>query len=332
MPSHVLPPRLRPGDIVGVASPSGAVLAPRRLQRGVAALRALGFQVRIGAMAEVTDPLERDPRRRADELNRFFRDPSVRAVLMTTGGYTSNGVLDLLDYATLRADPKIIVGYSDLTAVLAAVRAEAGLATFHGPTLLPEFAEFPSPQPYTLEHFQRAVTVAKPLGRLVPAPAWSEELLVWDQEDDRPRRTAASDGWRWLSDGTAAGPLAGGNLDTMCALAGTPYLPDFTGSVFFWESASGSLDQIDRGLNQLRMLGVFDKAVGMLVGRSFRGGHGFEWRLERLLGRRFAGFGRPIITGMDLGHTDPMLTLPLEARVALDSATGDVEVLDAAVV
>lgn len=326
----LVPPRLRKGDVVAVATPSAPVLTPRRLERGAEALRTLGYEVRLGPLA-ARGVQDATGSRRADELNGFFQDPRVRCVVASLGGLTSNSVLDALDYDALRADPKIITGYSDITTVLLAVLRRAGLVTFHGPTLLPELAEYPQVLPYTRDSFLRAVARPEPLGRLSPPGERTEELLHWDEADDRPRRTLPADGWQWLHPGSGTGPLVGGNLETIGLLAGTAYFPDFSGAVVVLETTSTDVRNVERALTHLRMLGAFDTAAALLLGRSFRGPEGFEAALRRTVGAFTAEYGVPVVAGMDIGHSDPMLTLPLGVRARVDSATATVEVLDAAV-
>jgi muramoyltetrapeptide carboxypeptidase LdcA involved in peptidoglycan recycling len=329
-PPPLLAPRLREGDLIAVATPAAPVVTPRRLARGADALRALGYRVRVGPVA-AEGIAHATAAERTEELNSFFRDREVRAVVTSLGGLTSNAVLDGLDYAALRADPKIIVGYSDITAILLAVLSRTGLVTFHGPTLLPELAEWPRVLPYTGDALWRAVTRPRPLGRLTPARERTDELLLWDQADDRPRRTHPGDGWQWLHPGRGTGRLVGGNLETMGLLAGTPYLPDFTGAVVVLETCATDIRSVERALTQLRMLGVLDRMQALLLGRSFRAPKGFEAQLRRTVAEATAGYGVPVVAGMDIGHGDPMATLPLGVHARVDAAAGTVEVLDAAV-
>lgn len=326
----LVPPRLREGDVVAVATPSAPVLTPRRLARGVEALRGLGYRVRLGALA-ANGIQDATADQRAAELNEFFRDHEVRCIVASLGGLTSNAVLDGLDYDALRSDPKIIIGYSDITTVLVAVHRRIGLVTFHGPTLLPELAEYPQILPYTREAFLRAVSTARPLGTLAPAGEYTEELLPWDEADDRPRQLTSGIGWQWLHPGTGTGPLVGGSLETMGLLAGTPYFPDFTGAAVFLETCATDIRVVERALTQLRMAGVFNRMAALLLGRSFRAGEAFETALRQRVQEITAPYDVPVVAGLDIGHGDPMLTLPLGARARVDAGAGTVEVLDAAV-
>ncbi|MFJ4851604.1 LD-carboxypeptidase [Streptomyces sp. NPDC088733] len=326
----LVPPRLSKGNVVAIATPSAPVVTPRRLARGVEALRGLGYDVRLGPLA-AGGIRDATPEERADELNRFFRDPEVRCIVASLGGLTGNAVLEWLDYEALRADPKIIIGYSDITTILLAVYRRAGLVTFHGPTLLPELAEYPRMLPYTRDGFLRAAASARPLGPLAPAAEYTEELLFWDEADDRPRQLVPGTGWQWLHPGTGIGPLVGGNLETIGLLAGTSYLPDFTGATVFLETCATDIRVVERALTQLRMAGVFDRMAALLLGRSFRAGQDFETALRQQVREIAARYDVPAVAGLDIGHSDPMVTLPLGVRARVDAGAGVVEVLDAAV-
>ncbi|MBE1489519.1 muramoyltetrapeptide carboxypeptidase LdcA involved in peptidoglycan recycling [Plantactinospora soyae] len=326
----ILPPGLRPGDAVGLISPSGPVRTPARLARAADALADLGLRPVIGEIG-ATGRTGAGPAERAGELNAFLGDADIRAVIATIGGHTSSELLPLLDYDALLADPKVIIGYSDITAILLGVYARTGLVTFHGPTALAELGEYPRPLSGTSAGLVAAVRCGDPVGELRPAREWTEEFLAWDRDDHRPRVTRTSDGWAYRGSRVVTGRLIGGNLDTMAALLGTPYFPDLAGAVLFWETLTTDLGEIDRLLHQLVRSGVLDDVVGLLVGRTFRGNPGLEADVRRLVAERFADPDIPVVTGMDIGHTDPMLTLPIGVRARIDPGAQQVEILDAAI-
>ncbi|MEU3031253.1 S66 peptidase family protein [Streptomyces incarnatus] len=315
-----LPPALRTGDMVGVCTPSGPVagIAAERFARGVRALERFGWQVVVGPQSQVSGPSAGSALDRAEEINAFLRDSRVRAIFTTIGGYNANGVLPHLDYDALRSDPKIIVGYSDITAILLGVHAQTGIPAFHGPTLMPEIAEYPHMLSYTVDSLLSAVTAPGPRGPLRPPATWTEELLLWGKEDNRPRQMEPHSGWKWAGGTSGTGPLLGGNLETLCCLLGTPYLPSFEGAVLFWETCDTSMAKLDRSLCQLDAAGVTSRLAGMVVGRSFRGGKGFEDELRNHVTQRYGDHGFPLVMNVDIGHTDPMLTLPLGAIATLD--------------
>jgi muramoyltetrapeptide carboxypeptidase LdcA involved in peptidoglycan recycling len=331
-PALLLPRRLAPGDAIGVCTPSGpgAPICPERFTRGRSALRRLGFRVVVGEQAHAIGYAAGSAVARAREINVMLRDPEVRAVVASIGGLNANAVLPHLDYAALRADPKIIIGYSDITAVLLGVLAKAGVVTFHGPTLLPELAEYPAPLPYTVESML-ATLAGRAAGPFTAPTEWTDELLLWGQQDNRRRTTHAHTGWRWLTPGTGTGPLLGGNLDTLCALVGTPYLPSFDGALLIWETCATTLAPVDRSLTQLDAAGITSRVAGMVIGRTFRAPDGFEDELRDFVADRYRARRIPILAGVDIGHTDPMLTLPLGSTARLDSTSGTFEVTGDAV-
>lgn len=313
---------LQTGDLVGVATPSspGPALYPRRLARALQQLRRAGFQPVLGPRSRAgAGHTAGTAAERAEELNEFIRDHRIRAIFISLGGYTSNGILASLDFDALARHPKILVGYSDFSCVLLAVWAVTGLVTFHGPTVLPELGEYPAPFDYTLDHLWAAVGRAAPLGRLRPPNRVTDELLLWEEEDDRPRVTRPTTSWRWLRPGRASGVLLGGNLETLETLLGTPYMPSLKGAVLFWETTSCSLGEISRSLVHLQLAGALTGIRAMIVGRAFRAPANFDDELDKLVTETTADLRGPVLTRVDLGHTDPMMTLPLGVTAEVDA-------------
>ncbi|MFE0348883.1 S66 peptidase family protein [Streptomyces griseoluteus] len=311
------PAPLRPGDIVAIASPANQPPpTPQRLRRGVTFLRESGFEVRVPEGAVGSEP--RTPAQRADELNALFVDPSVRAIVASIGGYNSNALLPLLDFDALHRDPKFVVGYSDITALHLGILSQAGVVSLHGPTLLPELAEFPVPQPASGQEMLRFLS-GNWEGALPQVLEWTDEFLQWDQDDVRPRRMAHGPDQRWAGTGRASGPLIGGNLETIEALLGTPYLPSLTGAVLFWETCSTSLGLIERSLDHLEQAGAFADLAGVVVGRTFRAPPELAIGIERTVLSRHGSGGIPVVLNADIGHTDPMLTLPIGHQATLDA-------------
>ncbi|HEY8346718.1 MAG TPA: LD-carboxypeptidase [Symbiobacteriaceae bacterium] len=204
----IRPPRLQPGDLIGIVSPSSPVahVVPRRLKRGMAELERLGFRVRLGRHATAkhghTAGTIAD---RVADLHEMFADPEVKGIITTIGGYNSNQLLDQLDYDLIAANPKVFMGYSDITALHMGIHVRAGLFTFLGPAVLPQFGEAGGLMPYIRQSFQRTVCTTSPVGELEPSPETVAETLRWDEEDDRPRRTTRNPGPRPLRSGVARG-------------------------------------------------------------------------------------------------------------------------------
>jgi len=335
----LLPPRLRPGDLVGVVSPSSAVAAatPRRFERGVAELERRGFRVRVGEHARSkTGWTAGTPADRASDLHAMFADPEVRAIVCTIGGYNANQLLELLDYELIGANPKLFVGYSDITALHGAIHARTGLATMIGPALLPQYGEFGGLHEYTWDAFERVAMRAEPAGVFRRPDVWYPERLWWDEQDDRPRREEPAAPWRTVREGRAEGPIVAGNVNTLLLLNGTPWSAQLDGALICLEDDEeyGKPWMVERQLFQLRHLGVFERAAGLAYGRIHpEAGFESERWIDEILLRATDGTEIPVAAGLDFSHTDPLLTLPWGVRARLDA--GDdvtLELLEAAVV
>lgn len=334
----LLPPRLVPGDLVGVVSPSSAVAAgvPRRFDRGVAELERRGFGVRVGEHARSeTGWTAGSAADRAADLHAMFADPEVRAIVCTIGGYNANQLLELLDFDLIAANPTIFVGYSDITALHGAIHARTGLATMLGPALVPQWGECGGVHDYTWDAFERVAMRAEPAGVFREPAHWYPERLWWDEADDRPRTAAPAAPWRTVRPGRAEGPIVAANANTLLLLKGTPWWPQLDGTLLLLEDDEeyGKPWLVERQLTQLRHLGVFERAAGLVYGRAHpeAGFERPEW-IDEILLRVTAGTELPVATGLDCSHTDPLLTLPWGVRARLD-AGGEVtlELLEAAV-
>src|SRR6184192_4074738 len=207
----VKPKRLSAGDTVGLVLPATAAFEADEIQFAKEQMEAIGFKVEIAPHAfDKWGYFAGHDRDRADDINRMFADDRIAAVVCYTGGWGSPRVLPYLDYDLITRKPKVVIGYSDITAVLNAIHQRTGLITFHGPVGGSTF------DPFTLENFRRVVMTAEPAG-LLPTPAKKPNELI-----DRTNRILK------LTSGKATGPLIGGNLTMIATLMGTPYQPDTT--------------------------------------------------------------------------------------------------------
>lgn len=322
----IYPEAVGEGDTVAVVAPSwqGPSLFPHRLEQGIRAMER-HWNVRVRVAPHVYARARSSagtPEQRAAELHALFEDPEVRAIWAAIGGETSNRLLPLLDWGLITANPKVFIGYSDITVLLLAMHQRTGLVTFHGPMVMSELAEYPDVLPYTAYHAWRAISVPRPPGALKPARMWTQALVSWEAEaPPRERRMQVSGGWRWLREGSAIGRLMGGNLTALVSLAETPFWPDWAGAILFWEETEESLASVERMLMHLRLAGVFDLIRGMVVGRpAYLQGESEEGTLAEVVLDVTAGYAFPILAEVDLGHTDPMLTLPIGVKAALDSS------------
>lgn len=330
--------RLGPGDSVGIVSPSwgGAALFPHRVAKGVAQLESMGFRVKFGGHALNELGFVADsPQNRVSDLHEMFRDPEVRLILAAIGGDHSCHLLPYLDFDAIRAHPKLLMGYSDITVLNVAIWKETGLVTFNGPALLTDLAEHPQMYEYTKAWFLKAVCHGAPIGRLEASPSWTEERLDWSEKRDleRPRRQQLSEGWTWLKRGVAEGILLGGCLESLQHLRGTRFWPRWDGAILFFETSEEkpSPAKVDGMLMDYENMGVFAQLQGMLVGRPMGYTPEERTQLHDVLLERTRGYTFPIVADMDFGHTAPQLTIPVGCRARIDAENRCVEILEAAV-
>jgi muramoyltetrapeptide carboxypeptidase LdcA involved in peptidoglycan recycling len=334
-------PRLRPGDAVGIVSPSwgGASLFPHRLERGVQQLEALGFKVKIGAHARNRLGFVSDtPQNRAADIHAMFVDPDVRAIFSAIGGDHSCHLFPHLDFDLIRAHPKLFVGYSDTHILSVAIWKITGLVTFTGPGVLTDLAEYPSLYDYTRESLLKTLTQAEPPGSLEPSPWWTEEFLDWSEKKDleRPRARQPSTGWVWLKAGQrepSEGVLVGGCLESLQHLRSTRFWPDWEQAIFFFETseAKPSPATVDGILMDYDNMGVLEELNGLLVGRAMSYSDAEKEALADMLLERTHGYSFPIVMNLDFGHTAPQLTLPIGCRARIDAARRALEISEAAV-
>ena len=317
---------LEPGDRVAVVSPSwcGAGLYPHRLERGVATLRQLELEPVVTENAVLVDRYLAGPAAaRALDIDAAFRDPEIAAVFCAIGGDHSNQLLPLLSFQSIARNPKVFIGFSDNTVLQLALWTKCRLCTFYGPTVLTGLAEYPEIYPFTRDHLLAALFTASPVGDLRPSRYWTDEYLEWGTREDlsRPRTLRPGDGWSWLREGSARGTLLGGCLPSMMHLRGTEYWPSFEGCIFFWELPEGPVDpnEVDSLLMDLELSGVFDQITGMVVGRPYQYTAEKERDLDELLLERLDRWSFPILTNVEIGHTDPVVTIPIGTRGLLCS-------------
>jgi muramoyltetrapeptide carboxypeptidase len=313
-------PKALPGESIGVIAPAGPArsLAPIRFTRGVERLRSWGYRPVVGAHAAAEEPCP-SPRQRAADINDFVRDRDVTAMIAAIGGWNANATLRWIDWDAWAENPTAIVGYSDITALLLSAFSMTGMVTLHGPTVMPELAELPAPLSETTSSFLDALNPVAPELHLRPAPQWCEEFVPWDQETAHGRLRCPGSKWTWSGSGSAAGRLVGGNLETIPVLAGTRYLPDLAGAVFFWETTATTLGPVARTFDYFDELGILDEVAAVIVGRSFRAGPAFEVQLRNWVRERFSRRRIPVVSGVEIGHGDPMWTLPIGVPAVIDA-------------
>lgn len=282
------PRRLAPGAVIGVAAPAGP-FERSALEGGQQVLREMGFEVVVPqAVFAACGYLAGPDGQRAAVFNRLIADPDIDAVICARGGYGCLRVLPYLDYGAIARDPKPVIGFSDVTALLWALYSRCGLIGFHGPlvTTLADAAEAD----------RRCLRSALTAG---------DRLLLGFEDAVALRQ------------GKASAPLAGGNLTTLCHLLGTAYAPVFRDHIVFLEDRGEAPYRIDRMLTQMTMAGCFEGVQGIVLGSFSDCGDAAEVR--RVLAGAFADASGPILAGVGVGHGGANATLPLGAEVLLDA-------------
>lgn len=315
-PDVIRPPRLRPGDTVGLVSPAGIMYSEEDMAEPRATFARFGLDVRVGRhVYDRHGYLAGTDADRAADVSAMFADPDVDAVVALRGGWGCARILPHLDYDAIRANPKVLMGFSDVTALLLGIYAQAGLATMHGPNGLSDFA------PFTAASFRRVVLDAE--AALLESPAWPGDRPA-------PPRTLT------LAPGTARGRLVGGNLSVLTALVGTPYLPDTRGHVLFLEEVGEGIYRVDRMLTQLGQAGVLDGLAAVVFGvcsdcRPDSGPvDGFT--IEEVLHHHLGSLGVPAFYNAAIGHLPQKLTVPLGIEAEVDAEAGTIRLLQPAVV
>ncbi|MCU0783494.1 MAG: LD-carboxypeptidase [Verrucomicrobia bacterium] len=342
----IRPPRLQPGDTIGIIAPASPPPDPENLDRGVAALEKLGFKMKLAPHVHKRHGfLAGSDRDRAGDLMRMFTDRKVNAILCVRGGHGTTRLLPLLDYRAIRANPKIFVGYSDITALHCAFLTQANLISFHGPMVNSDFAKADM-SPFTLESFLRMLCLAPPMeGRARHSVRAAVQILLAERRarSDAPYPTSISlaatggisHGYRRktvqiLRRGVARGQLIGGNLTLLCNLIGTPWQPPFRDRILFFEDLREEPYRFDRMLTCLLNCGLLQQVAGIAIGinrdcEDPKAKRAKEYRqtLEDVFCERLLPLKVPVVSGLPFGHVQHNATLPIGATVELDANRGD---------
>jgi len=283
-----LPVRLKPGDKIGIVAPAGP-FERELFFRGVRIFEEMGFEVYIPeGLLDARGYLAGTDKHRAAIVNQLFADKFIDAIVCARGGYGSLRILDLLDYDTIAKNPKIFLGFSDITALLTVLFDRCGLVTFHGPVVT----------------------------SLADANEITRQSLFQTLTSDHGLEVEVPGGVT-VKPGTGAGILCGGNLNTLCHMVGTPFAPNFANKILFLEDRAEAPYRIDRMLMQMKLADCFQGLAGILLG-SFEDCGPVEDILI-IINDIFGDCQIPIIAGLDAGHGNPNLTLPMGVEATLDA-------------
>ena len=296
----VKPSRISPGSTIAIVAPAGPP-DPRRLRIGAAFLKQRGYNVRVFPQARrKLGYLAGDDRARAEALNDAFNDETIDAIICARGGFGSLRILEYLDFDLIRSNPRIFVGYSDITVLLLAIYSRTSLVTFHGPMAAVEFGR--RLRPYTIERFFAAIESNGALGEIKRPSGYRLERIVG---------------------GKTEGRIVGGNLSLMTKLVGSGFLPSFRNRIVFLEDTEEEAYRIDGYLSQLIRGTDFASARAFIIGEFTRTepryGDTAGWSVKRVIGDYFSRLGRPCIYGFPCGHGREKITIPIGIRVVLDA-------------
>ena len=319
----MIPAKLQRGDEVRVVSPAvslGFIPEDQQLTARER-LEGLGLRCSFSRNADVMDRFDSSPvEARVSDLHEAFGDPGVAGMLTTLGGYNSNGLLAYLDYDLIRANPKILCGFSDITALATAIYARTGLVTYSGP----HFSTFGMKRgiDYTIEYFERCLMREEPF-EVLPADHWSDDLWYEDQEN---RDFVPNPGYEVIHEGEAEGTPLGGNLGTLCLLFGTLYMPELEGSILLLEDDEeiGPV-HFDRELQSLIHQPGFEGVRGMVFGKFQRASNMDQNTLRAIIESKRELDAMPVVAGASFGHTTPQFTFPIGGHGRLHAGDSTVQ-------
>lgn len=362
----VIPKALRPGCTIAFISPSARLneIFPLPIVRAQAALEARGFKVKIFWTHEEGESttVQQHITHRKQEILDAFADKEVDGIITTIGGLTCSELVphfvnDEAALEILRSNPKVFVGYSDITTLHWMFHKYTGLRTFYGPTAIPELGEFPKPMDFTIDNLIRAIAhdpstgvPPQPIGPVPRSTEWEpylpDYLLHDNPKSEKPNESAPSPAWKWLRGGKATDArIFGGCISLVQRLQGMRSIaPDWKGRVVFLEAADGddliaglTLSRTRQQLADLVAQGVMDGIKGLVFGRFF----GYrtdeqQQAIAKLVREIFieneAVTGDfPILMNVDIGHTSPIITIPMDALVSMDSEKDEFVILEAGV-
>jgi muramoyltetrapeptide carboxypeptidase len=324
--SIIKPRRLKHGDLIGLVAPSGGSNSAY-VEARVKHLEGLGFRVKLSKnILAVRGNTAGTPQQRVSDLHEMFLDREVDAIWALRGGSGASQMLPLIDYRLIRNNPKIFIGFSDITALHLAILKHSGLVTFHGPT-----APGPTISDYSMTQLEAVLMHPR------------DQTTIYMSDKNRVESESAVAGAaeyriRTVTAGVAEGRLVGGNLAVLSALIGTPYAPDWRGALLFLEEIREAPYRIDRMLTQLKQSIPFNDAAGVMLGvfrRSMDAGAPTDSEprlsLEQAIDDHFAGLRVPTVYGFSFGHITNNFTIPLGVRARLDAGAQSLTLLEAAV-
>ncbi len=304
------PNALKAGDTIAVCSPAGAVWDEAQVQKFIGIIEGLGFKVKLGqTLKEKHGYFAGKDELRAKELNDFFADTTVHGIFCMKGGWGCARILDKLDYALIKKNPKVIMGFSDITSLLIAIYAKTGLVTYHGPVGNSGWNDF------SVDYIRRVLMKKEVVTYAYP-----------DKDEDKPYMINA---------GKAKGILIGGNLTVLAGIIGSQYLPDWKNKILFLEEAKEEPYSVDRMLTQLKLAGVLQNISGFVFGKCVKceaEEPAKAFLLKEVLEQHIKPLGIPAFYGAMIGHIENKYTIPLGVEAEIDADKNVIRLLESGVI
>ena len=308
--NSIKPPALKKGDKVAICSPAGAVWDEKQIETFSTILKSFGFKVVLGkTLYEKFGYFSGTDEFRAKELNDFFADKTIKAIFCMKGGWGCARILDKINYEQIKINPKILIGFSDITTLLVAITNKTGLVTFHGPVGNSGWND------YTKNIFTQVCM--KGCVYTFPENPMDEEKIVT------------------INKGTATGQLVGGNLTVLSGIMGSTYLPNFKNKILFLEEAKEEPYSIDRMLTQLKLCGVLDSISGFVFGKCAKclAEEPLKaFTFDEVINQHIKPLGIPAFYGAMIGHIENKFTVPLGINAIINADKGSISLLENAVV
>ncbi|MBD3156011.1 MAG: LD-carboxypeptidase [Candidatus Aenigmarchaeota archaeon] len=311
----MVPEKLTTGDEIRVVSParSLAIMSDRDRKTATERLEEMGFKVTFGKHVNERDEFDSSKiSSRVEDFHEAFKDNNVKAILTVIGGFNSNQILEYLDYNLIKSNPKIICGYSDITALSNAIFTKTGLVTYVGP----HFSSFGMLKgfEYSREYFKKCLMSEEPF-EVKESEKWSDDKWYLDQEN---RKFIDNDGFFLINEGEAEGTIVGGNLVTFQHLSGTSFMPSLKDALLFLEDDYEEKPyHFDSSLTALSLLPDFSGIKGLVIGRFQEESNMSREKLTKIVKKNRKFNNIPVIAGVDFGHTSPQITFPVGGKAKL---------------
>lgn len=319
----IIPNKLEKGDTVEIISPSRSlnIISEEDIKLSIDRLKQLGLNVIFSKYAKEKDEFDSSSiESRVNDIHNSFLNKDVKAILTSIGGFNSNQLLNYLDYKLIKSNPKILCGYSDITALQNAIYVKTGLVTYSGP----HFSTFGMLKglEYTMEYFKMCL-MKNTSFEINSSKEWSDDLWYKNQND---RKFIKNKGFNIINEGEAQGTIIGGNLCTLNLLQGTEFMPSLKNSILFVEDDDESKPQhFDRDIQSVLHLPDFKYVKALVIGRFQKSSEITDNKLVKMIKAKKELSAIPVISNVDFGHTTPQITFPVGGKLSLVAYKNKVE-------